>query len=342
MKKPLAILLIFFHILPSIPFAQQTETVAVIEFEGNGVSDFEVTALTDRFRDELVKLGNETVVERGRMEEVLTEQAFQQTGCTSSECAVEVGKLLSVQKIIVGSISKVGNVFSVSCRLVSVETGEILKVTNFDYDGEIGDLLKFGMKESVYQLFDLILPEGEKRITTRTPDNSATSQYGYLKIVNYSSSKTIYLDGVAMGSIERSEPFSLLPGKHRVSFYSDEEIREVIKEYESAEGGTDQIFNQKDILWAWATAENVRQGLREANEQQQQILKNTQELFIQPGETETVYMTWRDYVKPTPTKSSSGTVSFDGGANVIFCIVLVWVGMALLFDFPIWDSSYIQ
>jgi hypothetical protein len=53
-------------------------------------------------------------------------------------------------------------------------------------------------------------------------------------------------------------------------------------------------------------------------------------------------MTWRDYVKPTPTKSSSGTVSFDGGANVIFCIVLVWVGMALLFDFPIWDSSYIQ
>ena len=332
MKKPLAILLVFLHILPSIPFAQQTETVAVIEFEGNGVSDFEVTALTDRFRDELVKLGSGTVVERGKMEEVLKEQAFQQTGCTSSECAVEVGKLLSVQKIIVGSISKVGNVFSVSCRLVSVETGEILKVTNFDYDGEIGDLLKFGMKESVYQLFDIILPEGEKRITTRTPDNRATSQYGYLKIVNYSSSKTIYLDGVAMRSTKtRSEPFSLLPGKHRVSFYSDEEIREVIKEYESAEGGTDQIFNQKDIFLSWATAVGVREGLRDLYQKKERVLKNTKELFIQPGETETVYMTWSDYVKPTPTKSSSDD---RGGDNVYFW--LMFLGFVI---FPLYMSG---
>ena len=340
MKKPLAILLVFFHILPSIPFAQQTETVAVIEFEGNGVSDFEVTALTDRFRDELVKLGSETVVERGKMEEVLKEQAFQQTGCTSSECAVEVGKLLSVQKIIVGSISKVGNVFSVSCRLVSVETGEILKVTNFDYDGEIGDLLKFGMKESVYQLFDLIRPEGEKRITTRTPDNRATSQYGYLKIVNYSSSKTIYLDGVAMRSTKtRSEPFSLLPGKHRVSFYSDEEIREAINAYESASAGTDQIFSQKNVFWAYAAV----QTNRDLYQKKERVLKNTQELFIQPGETETVYMTWSDYVKPTSTKSSSTeSSSSDGGGNVLLWLILVWVGLALLFDFPIWDSSYIQ
>ena len=340
MKKPLAILLIFLHILPSIPFAKQAQTIAVIEFEGNGVSDFEVTALTDRFRDELVKLGNETVVERGRMEEVLTEQAFQQTGCTSSECAVEVGKLLSVQKIIVGSISKVGNVFSVSCRLVSVETGEILKVTNFDYDGEIGDLLKFGMKESVYQLFDLILPEGEKRITTRTPDNRATSQYGYLKIVNYSSSKTIYLDGVAVEYSQRSEPYSLLPGKHRISFFSDEEIRVAI---EGAEAGVNPIFFQKDIFWAWAGMEQEAK----MEKQKEFILKYTKTIMIQPGKTETVYMTWNEDIDENQSDSSSNLYTRNSplgkmlaGDDLSFgetCII----GVAFLFFIvtPLWAMT---
>ena len=47
MKKHLAILLIFFHILPSIPFAQQAQSIAVIEFEGLGISQTEANALTN-------------------------------------------------------------------------------------------------------------------------------------------------------------------------------------------------------------------------------------------------------------------------------------------------------
>ena len=86
------------------------------------------------------------------MEEILKEQAFQQTGCVSSECAVEVGKMLGVQNIITGSISKVGTIYSVEARAVSVESGEIIKTAVYDHSGDIGGLLTQGMRKVAEEL----------------------------------------------------------------------------------------------------------------------------------------------------------------------------------------------
>ena len=79
-------------------------------------------------------------------EEVLKEQGFQQSGCTTDECMVQIGRLIGVQKIIGGSISKVGNIYSVSSRIVNVETGEIEKTEVYDHTGNIGQLLTEGMR----------------------------------------------------------------------------------------------------------------------------------------------------------------------------------------------------
>ena len=84
---------------------------AVTEFEVKGISQSEASSLTDRLRSELFKFGTFQIIERGLMEEILSEQGFQQTGCVSDECVVEVGKLIGVQQIIGGSISKVGKIF---------------------------------------------------------------------------------------------------------------------------------------------------------------------------------------------------------------------------------------
>ena len=86
------------------------------------------------------------------MEEVLKEQSFQQTGCVSSECAVEVGKLLGVEQIVSGNISKVGDYFSVTARVVSVSTGEIVRSTIYDHSGDIGGLLTQGMRKVAEEL----------------------------------------------------------------------------------------------------------------------------------------------------------------------------------------------
>jgi TolB-like protein len=126
--------------------------IAVIDFEGNNISSAEVRALTDRLRSELVTIGQFTIIERGQMDEVLKEQAFQQTGCVSSECAVEVGKLLGVENIITGSISRVGTIYSVSARAFSVASGEIIKTAVYDHSGDIGGLLTQGMRKVAEEL----------------------------------------------------------------------------------------------------------------------------------------------------------------------------------------------
>ena len=169
MKKSLAILLLLFS------FVSAQETIAVIEFEGLGISQTEAKALTNRLRDELVNTGKYTVIERGKMEEILKEQAFQQIGCTSDECAVEVGKLLSVEGIIIGSISNVGSVYSVSARIVSVESGEITKSAIYDYQGSIDDLLTIGMRYVSELLFSDVSTTFESVTEPEPPTSIATS-----------------------------------------------------------------------------------------------------------------------------------------------------------------------
>ena len=134
-----------------LSFAQDI-TIAVLEFEGDGVSQSETRTLTNRLRDEIFNTGIYIVLERGKMDEVLKEQGFQQTGCVTSECAVEVGNMLGVQQMIGGSIGKVGNIYTVSARVIDVGTGKLLKSANYDHIGDIGQLLIKGMKVVASQL----------------------------------------------------------------------------------------------------------------------------------------------------------------------------------------------
>ena len=98
-------------LLPLFLFAQKSN-VAILQFDAANISEAEVGILTDRLSTELVKLGSFTVVERSQMEEVLKEQGLQQSGCTTSECAVEVGFLLGVDKMITGSIGRIGSLYT--------------------------------------------------------------------------------------------------------------------------------------------------------------------------------------------------------------------------------------
>ena len=120
MKKLLAILLLLFSLVSAQDFRQ---TVAVIDFDASGISQLEATSLTNRFRTAVGDVGAMRLVERGMMEDVLQEQGFQQTGCTSEECAVEVGQLLGVQNMIGGSIGRVGDTFTIDARMISVQSG---------------------------------------------------------------------------------------------------------------------------------------------------------------------------------------------------------------------------
>ena len=108
---------------PSTPGALN---IAVSELEPQNVSAGDAAVIADLLRAELVKNGTFNVVEKANMQKILAEQAFQNTGCTSQDCAVKLGKVLNVQRIVVGSFGKLIGTYFVNIRVVNVETGKVV------------------------------------------------------------------------------------------------------------------------------------------------------------------------------------------------------------------------
>ena len=121
--------------------AEGKQTVAILEFEGRGISQLEAKTLTDRLMSEMVNTDAVIMVERNQMDEILNEQGFQQSGCTSSECAAEVGALLGVQNMVSGSFGKLGNSYTIDAKMFSVETGATIRTVSKTYKGPVDNLL---------------------------------------------------------------------------------------------------------------------------------------------------------------------------------------------------------
>ena len=102
-----------------------SETVAVLPLTGTNIPNSELTIYSDRLDAELFKLKNYIFVERELMSEILTEQGFQQTGCTTDECAVKIGELLGVKFLITGSLGKLESLYTLNLKMIDVETGKI-------------------------------------------------------------------------------------------------------------------------------------------------------------------------------------------------------------------------
>jgi len=102
------------------------ETLAVADLQATGVSAGDASVITSLLRGELVKNGKFKVVEKSNMDKILAEQTFQQTGCTSSECAVKLGKILNVKLMIVGEFGKLMGDSFVNVRVIEVESGEVV------------------------------------------------------------------------------------------------------------------------------------------------------------------------------------------------------------------------
>ena len=87
-------------------------TVAVLDFEGRGISILEAQTLTDRFTTSMNKTDKVQMVGRGVMSEVLEEQGLESGDCTSEECAAEVGAMLGVEFMVNGAIGKLGDTYT--------------------------------------------------------------------------------------------------------------------------------------------------------------------------------------------------------------------------------------
>ena len=121
--KRIVLFIIVIMLISYIPSRAEKMFVAVLDLEPKGVSKILAGAVTDVIRSEMVKTGLYTIIERTRMNEILKEQEFQASGCTDQTCAVQIGKLLSAKKVLLGEINKIGKTFMITVRIVDVEKG---------------------------------------------------------------------------------------------------------------------------------------------------------------------------------------------------------------------------
>jgi len=101
--------------------------IAVLALRADGLPESQTATLSDVLRSEISKTGKFVALERSQMDLILKEQGFQQSGCTDANCAVEVGQLLSVQNMVLGSIGLVGETYTINARLVDVGSGRIIR-----------------------------------------------------------------------------------------------------------------------------------------------------------------------------------------------------------------------
>ena len=155
------------------------EYIAIIDFEGVNVTQGNAKALTHKLTTEMIALEVYQVLERSEMKRLLDEQKFQYSGCASTQCAVDIGKILGAKYMVVGSVGMVGETYSIDTRLIDVETSESYISADYTNQVPIDLLLSVGMKSIAYQLSEIEQPrELLKQLYPSESFYSNISRYG--------------------------------------------------------------------------------------------------------------------------------------------------------------------
>lgn len=125
--------------------------IAITEFTyGDEFNDF-TRNIQDILYTNLIQRGM-TVVEREKMEQVLEELGKSFSGMLDSSTAAEIGKMLGVEAIVVGTVADMGNSVDLRARLVDVEKSAAITAAQIDVvkDTIIIKLLGSGVRSPVY------------------------------------------------------------------------------------------------------------------------------------------------------------------------------------------------
>jgi len=170
--------------------------LAVIALEPESISESEARILTQRLTSKMIELSDYTIVERANIDKILKEQKFQHSGCTDSECAVEIGQLLNADLTVIGTASKFGKTYTLDCRIINVENGEALASASYTHTGEIDELVKDGIESIAHKLLGIPY---KKKISSGTTSKASSGYGATLEINSDPPGAEIYIGGNSFG-----------------------------------------------------------------------------------------------------------------------------------------------
>ena len=194
----------------AVPVPAKKMALAAMDFEARGISAFEALSLSDRFRSELISTNVFSVMERNQMDVILKEQGFQQSGaCSEASCIVEMGQLIAVQRMVAGSVGKVGDIYTVEVKMLDVQSGQIVRTVSEDCKCPIEELLMSTMTRVARRMAGLEVEKQESAIQIQKGNAG-------LFVKSVPAGGRVYLDGKLQDGKTPLTFNNLLAGKHEV------------------------------------------------------------------------------------------------------------------------------
>jgi TolB-like protein len=136
-KQVFYVLSFLFLSIPAIAFSQgQTQkiTIAVLEFEGNGVSDQTMQDVSAQFATEYAafKGSKFIIIDRSQMRTTLQEQGVRVYGCSTFKCGLEAGNALGADYVVTGTLTKNGSVYGLKSQLIDIKSARTISRANYD------------------------------------------------------------------------------------------------------------------------------------------------------------------------------------------------------------------
>ena len=140
-------------------------TLAVINLSAQGVSEVEAAVLSGILRSRVTQFitsqeyrsmeGKDMyeVVEREDMDKIFEQFEIQSIGCVSDSCLIEFGKMLQADRILMGTLGKIGNSYSLSTRIIDIESSKTPATASSQRQGSIEDVMEVMIEEVINDLF---------------------------------------------------------------------------------------------------------------------------------------------------------------------------------------------
>jgi hypothetical protein len=127
--------------------------LAIYDFDAFEPYKIAALILSEALREQLFRLSHFTLVNRESLIQVLNEIGLQQTGLIDEKQAIQAGKGLAAQQIIIGRLGSLGKTLVLQAKRIDIQTTRTLALASLDCDlGKEEELLK-RMPELVQKLF---------------------------------------------------------------------------------------------------------------------------------------------------------------------------------------------
>lgn len=154
MKTYLITLLLLLTTMGVYAKDSSTHFIALLNLDAKGIDKDFADLISDALISEINQQRGYQAMERSKVNEILSEQGFQESGACTSECQVEMGQLLGIDQMVVGSIGKFDGTYIINLRRLDLQTGEIISSSTQSVEGSVQQV----MTEAIPKLISEVCP----------------------------------------------------------------------------------------------------------------------------------------------------------------------------------------